>query len=480
MDPLDFVAVAARARAFLEAACTALDVPGRDRSDATHPLDILRMHNLEEGATWDSIIAYREESGLPRLSPRTLRNRQNEAITLLLEWASRSGDDAQAVEAQSDAATISPSHEPRSLSWRLATILALALGLLALTLVLALRSSGSTALLTGADRQFLGKSLSARLVDPHKGETLLWRFTSPSKLPPLEGEYQQATISENGGRQYLYLGSGRGGADHTTVLKWDPQAREIRWKHQLDPPLKERWTHEGVLHEPMARVHYMVRWLSAGVSPEKETPSIVAVLWSRYSPTFVYFLDRDTGHEIGHYVHPGQLFRPIILDLDSDGRGETLLGGVDNPQESAVFVILKGSQGASAASDVLWNESGVEGASTRILFPDVPKLRTALGDPHWRVFGVTPEHYNANDHCLHLSVGNPAKGQSVYLADVYFEGSAVDSVQVRFTEGQQKLWASVGLGLTEAQDLIKPGIKILQSNAGPQTRVPSDLANTRP
>jgi hypothetical protein len=90
------------------------------------------------------------------------------------------------------------------------------------------------------------------------------------------------------------------------------------------------------------------------------------------------------------------------------------------------------------------------------------------------VFGVIPEHFNANDHCLHLSVGNPAKKQSVYLADVYFKGSRVDSVQVRFTEGQQKLWASVGLSLTDAHDLIEPGIKILQSAQEARNENPED------
>jgi hypothetical protein len=87
MDPLDFQAVAATAHEFLSEACATLDIDGRDRMRLSHPLDILRMHNLEEGATRDSIIAFRERNGLPRLSPRTLRNRQNGAVSLLLDNA---------------------------------------------------------------------------------------------------------------------------------------------------------------------------------------------------------------------------------------------------------------------------------------------------------------------------------------------------------------------------------------------------------
>lgn len=465
MEPLDFVAVATRARAFLVEACSELDVPGRDRRDATHPLDILRMHNLEEGATWDSIIAYREENGLPRLSPRTLRNRQNEAITLLLEWAGRPRDKEQAVEAQGDAAAASANERSKMFSWRRATLTAVALGVSVLVLVLALRGSGGSTsqLLNGADRQFLGKSFSARLVEPHKDEPWLWRFASPSELPPLDGEYQQATITERDKRQYVYLGSGTGGTDHTTVLKWDPVARKILWKHQLHPPVEERWTHKGVLREPMDGVRYLVRWLVAGASPGRETSSIVAVLWSRYSPTFVYFLDRDSGVEIGHYVHPGALYRPIVVDIDGDGRGEVILGGVDNARENPDFVILRNPRGSCSASDVLWNEGGQEGAEARILFPDVPELRAKMELQHCYVFGVTTEHFNRKDRCLHLSIGTRAGNRSLYLADVYCAACRIDSVRIRFAEVHQKLWASVGMSLNEARSRIESGTKVLQS-----------------
>lgn len=462
MDPMDFLAVAATARAFLIGACTALDISGRDRSDASHPLDILCMHNLEEGATWDSIIAFREETGLPRLSPRTLRNRQNEAVTLLLEWASKPLDQRAHVGESAAPAerVLGPS---RKLSPRLAIVVVLSASILAAILVVALRSSSDSILLTGADRQFLGCSLTARLVEPGESEPQLWEFMNPDELPSIDGEYHQATITEEGKRQYVYLGSAKGGADHTTVLKWDPAQRKILWKHRLNPPIDERWTHEGVLREPMDRVVYEIRWLAAGVSPGRETRSIAVVLWSRYSPTFVYLLDRESGEELGRYVHPGVIFSPIVVDLDGDGRGEYVMGGVDNSREMPAFVILKDSGRSSAASDVLWNEEGTEGAHTRILFPDVPELRTKLQYPHEYVFDVTPEHFNSKTGCFHLGVGSAAKKQSIYLADVYFTAGAVDSVRVRFAECHVKLWSSFGMSLEQARALIEPKIEVLRS-----------------
>lgn len=93
------------------------------------------------------------------------------------------------------------------------------------------------------------------------------RALALSELDPLVGEYQQATIIERDNRQFVYLGSGTGGADHTTVLNWDPTERKILWNHQLNSPVEERWTHKGVLRKPMNGVRYLVRWPVAGTSP---------------------------------------------------------------------------------------------------------------------------------------------------------------------------------------------------------------------
>jgi len=481
LDPVNYQSVAAVARRLLLAACDELDDPERDRSDQSHPLDIFRQHHFEEGATWDSILAYRREHGLPLLSARTLRNRQNTAIQLLLDWAARPSPSPQKpVPAQSEAETTGfpapvgsagappdPAPPPppsirRPLFRRRLVVLGSVALMLGLLLLVASHPSGQPELLEGANRALLGRSLSAFLHPPPK-ETSLWRFLDPDELPPIDGEYSSATIVEEEGYQFVYLGTSRSGSDATRVIKWDPRRHRILWSRSFDPPLQERFTHAGVLHEPVTREKYMVRWLASGVAPERETRGILAVLWSRYSPTFVYEIDRRDGHEWGHYVHPGQLFTPRVTDLDGDHRGEYLLGGIDNPQERPVLVILNQLEGTTAASDVLWNTGGREGARARILLATHPQLRLSMGIGHWvdMIYQEIPDL--AATGRLTTGVGNRSKHGMAYYATLLIDHGRIDGVDIHFTEFQGNLWARVGMSLDEAKRYIEARTTVLQS-----------------
>ncbi len=452
MDPLDFEAVARRGREFLRDAVTEIDARGGHSPDRLHPLDVFEMHVLEPGATWESIQAYRDEQGLPAVSLRTLRNRQQEAVGYLLEWAATaSGVSEETVPgSESDA----PDRPRRS---RLLVPIA-ALLVLSAVAIAGLPGFRTRPVLEGAERVHLGRHLCAH-DEACTRHTPLQRFVDPRRLPPIDGSYVAATIVEEPAGQFVYLGTGKEGDDHTTVIKWDPRDGDVVWSTELEPPVDERFTHEGVREVDMGSDVYGVRWMAGG-APHRTDDEILVVLWGRYSPNFVHQLDTEHGTESGRYVHAGHVFAPVAHDLDGNGDAEYLLGATDNPDSSAVIIVLDEIEGARAASNVSWNESRAEGALARVLVPEHGPLMRALQHLHWYCFRFQRAEFDRGHSRLVAALGSPGRFEAVGYVQVEMLDGRVVGVGYSFADGQDQLWSEVGMTLEEAERFLERSTRV--------------------
>ena len=362
-----------RIRALLEQGYADL-APAHPSTDAVlSGLEVVRIH-LMEGHSWDAITAERMEAGHP-VSARTLRTRQREGLQAILEWAA-DGSPA-AAEAGPDPRP-APGHRARQ---RL--LVGAALATVALLVIWILwPPTPPPPPPSPADE--LAPHHVGRMVALAEGAHVL-----PPPLPPVELPYPEArlvramVVPDGDDRFALVLTTRPSDRDPPFTALWDPVDRTERWRHRLEIDPEEVRTHATLPDS----VHAFAFWpghLYYGSWASNLGDRIALTHFQANSPCLTTILRLADGVEVGRYVHPGRLEYGRVLDLEADGSPEMLLAGPDNALNRPVLVVLDPTDVQGAASTVQWNDAG-EGASARVLLPDVPAFRRAVDAPRLHV-----------------------------------------------------------------------------------------------
>lgn len=401
------------------------------------PLEVVRCHVLDR-QPWPSLEAQLLEEGRP-VSRGTLIRRQHEFLPAMQEWAK--GEHASAADApEVVAATIDPSEThapidaslgPASVSVPAAEVASAArrplLRLRDLAGVAILLAVGSAVMwIAGAGRHnpSLAEQAIVRPIPPkYLGRTVEGSYESggmlpapypPFELPNLEGDRVRCMILEPEiGQPRLLLTYRSAESGLVRVCSWDPLRREMLWESEFDPPVEERMTHatleEAVYHESF----FPSRMFYEGVGCDLGEWFVVYLI-QKYSPMYALFVRMDDGTIDGYYVHPGSATAGRVFDLDGDGRGELVMVGQDNALNLPALAVLQPGAWKGAASTVMWNVSGEEGAYRRVLLPDWPSARERLHAPRLEMLELTESDFDPATGVLTAGVGN--SGSKLYHA----------------------------------------------------------------
>lgn len=402
--PVTLEGMAEAALDFCGAAVADLESSFPSREGHVSPLEVFRLHVLDR-RPWPSIQAMFEEEGRPH-ARGTLIRRQRALLPFILDWAR---------EGEFTAADPPPSSSSAAATWRWA----LGVALLAVVVAAALWWPAGH----GADETAVA-STDGYLVPDHlrgvripgylaSGDTLPSAYP-PLRLPAVGGERLVALVIEDEpGAPRMLLSWNDVESPGPFFGLFDPQAGRMLWQTQFVPPAEERRTHTGVGAEVLTESYWTGNLFHAG--PEGDLGTyVVATMTQKYSPAFVGFLDLELGEFVGHYVHPGHVNKGIVYDFDQDGRCEMVLGGQDNAVNRACLVALRPGPGTSAASTVMWNGPGHEGALRRVLLPAWPDAQVALHSPRLEVHQIVATDVDYASRILTVAAGS--HGESVYHA----------------------------------------------------------------
>lgn len=365
-------------------------------------MEVFRLHVLEQ-IPWPALEAQLAEEGRPA-SRQTLIRRQREALPLVLQWAAE--PEAVSIPAEDDS-PLAPKEESTSPRRRPG----LMIGTCAVLIVAFLAVSGYFP--SGGT----GETEQSSVVQPIES-VLVGRQIDVAGMEKLPAPYPDYAIPDCGGPVTLAMvfrvepdqvrvlyGYPRSGDPSARLRLTDPADETTKWDLGFDPPPEQRRTHAGVGDEVVHQSYEPWQLFHAG--PEGNLGSyVVMVAKQHWSPTFIAFVDIETGAVVGHYVHPGILPRGLVVDVNDDGRQDIVLGGCDNAVDRPVVLALEPGPWVGAASTVQWNESGQEGALARVLLPDVDEARRALRNPR---LAVSPFHevhsFDSGARVLRVGVG---------------------------------------------------------------------------
>lgn len=375
-------------------------------------LEVFELHVLE-GQPWPSILAMLEEQGRPH-ARGTLIRRQHELLPYLLFWTRGETDGARVPVTPAPPVESAP---PPKRRWT-----RVALGIASLVIVVAMlalvpwpqwfANEGST---VDAPTYLLAADLRGRRIPGslESGGTLEPPWPA-LELPAVEGHRLVAmALEEEPGDPEILIASQNRADPAPRICRWNPRTRETVWSSTFHPPAQERLTHGGVGPEVLDQSSWVANMFHAG--HEGDLGKVVAlIVIQKYSPTFVVFMDIDTGQVNGYYVHPGHINSGLVYDVDDDGHCELVLGGQDNSVNRPVLVALSPFTGRRAASTVAWNESRSEGALCRLLLPAWPEAERAIGSRRLSVVEISQDDFVPATRVLSLAIGSG--GQLLYHA----------------------------------------------------------------
>lgn len=378
------------------------------------PLEVFQLHVLE-AQPWPSLQAMLTEQGRPH-ARGTLIRRQQEFLPYILQWA-REPERGPAAHAARVSAKPASTRFAQRTGWRVMG--ALGVVLLASTIlgVATTRPEWMHRAGAAADGPLcvVPEALQGIRIHPQlQSGGFLPAPYPPLPLPRVDGDRLFALVLEDEPGNPLLLLSWKvydDAAPHFAL--WNPQTREMLWENRFLPPPQERLTHATVGPEVMTEGYW-----TAGMYHRGRDGTlggfVAAVLHQKYSPTFVVFIDVDHGAVEGYYVHPGQLAAGLVIDIDQDATCELVLGGQDNALNRPAIVVLEPGPGRSAASTVMWNQSGAEGAKRRVFLPSWPHAQQQLAAP--RLDALEMDRVNFDTSSRILTVGVGALGRTVYHA----------------------------------------------------------------
>ena len=346
-------------RGFLEAALHALNSHTGQEATLTG-LRVVRAH-LVDGHSWDAIVTEQSERGFP-VSERTLRNRQNEALGLILKWA-EAKEDARGTR---DHDAPRPKRNPRVLA--LLSVVALTVAI-AWSLGLRTDDSGRPDPRVGTALAFAEKL--THLPAPY----------APWPLPGVDGITGAMLVVRGADLRPRLLVSVRApGEESGALVLWDPQLEHRDWTFRFEPQRAEVRMREGM--EPSTEDElYWADQMFYGNESSNLGATVAVVFAQKDAPTFVTEIDLASGREVGRYGHPGRFETGAVLDLDGDGQLELLVGGQDNVLNAPVAALLRpGNLHGNASTVGGPRGTGREDALARVILPSVPELQN-----HWQV-----------------------------------------------------------------------------------------------
>jgi hypothetical protein len=464
LDPTAHELTRQQCRLFLEAAIDELGPLHPPPVGDVSPIEILRRHVLE-GDTWDVVLAERKEQGLPRLSERTLKNRQRQGYRLIVQWTSgRPTGEEQQLDL--------PFRHTRERVMRYLPAMA---GMIVAALVvwglIELRpATGEDPVpsleqeLRGLDRRFLGRPLT--VTGPGDAVVPNLRAILPQlSLPELPRAVNRAMLlpPEDDGIPLVLLTTDSGGNGGGTAWLWHPIENRFWWKLEWQPPSEEIRTHESLV-EPIHEEAWGIRGMAYRHGEATLGDRIALVYEQRYSPTFVLFVDRHTGTPLWHYAHPGHLAWPFIVDLNLDGRPEVLLSGTDNVCNCAVLVVLDPRSDANgAASDVMWNEQG-EGALFRVRFPTLRAMERHFGVPRQSLLPLHDPDWLPEKRLLVVrsSLGATVPKRSTFLCYLYEGWNLLEEGGLQVEDNSiPALWEPAGLDFESMRDELARDVQLI-------------------
>jgi hypothetical protein len=423
--------------------------PSVDASGSTGitPLDVVRWHVLG-GEGWDSLEARLRQEGRP-LSRGTLVRRQHDFLPRLAQWA-KSAPEGPEMEARGVEGT---GNEPRG--HRRLLFLLVTAALLTATVLIALRWPAPEARSHSAPA--FGEVLKLNL-DPDRGRVLAAypEHALPQRPAPL---VYGVRVPRTDGTEALLLTARITGGKPGALLLWDPHVGRTLWDLRWTPPRDEVLMYDV---EPEARDEpYWPSRLAWG-RPELNLGRYVAVAYSQtWGPSFIVFVDLETGTEVCHYAHPGRLDEAsAILDVDGDGQAEVLFGGQDNTVNRPTVVVLKVPDSCGAASTTNLSP-GREGAFERILLTDLPEFRRAY---HVLRLGVEFSSYSwkKSNRTLLVSVGGMLTPKPVWAYKCYLDLGGDRAPRVVLGDNAEVNWKEIGEDGHAMHDSIAAGIETLR------------------
>lgn len=409
--PISPAAIADAAWRLIHEAVEALEPSFPPIPGSVNPVEVVRWHVLER-QPWLSLEAQLREEGRP-VSRGTLIRRQHEFLPYLREWAAGepAGPPSGETIPAGPRASVEALPPPRVRRMRVPLTVAAAATLLVAVGWLAvgsgeLRGSNSAA----TPRRMIPAELEGRPIRSFDSARKHALALPDLDLPEFEGPITIAMALESEpGHPRILLShrSAAGGA--APFYLWDPLARTMVWASSYWPPPEQRLTHAGVGDEVLQESYRVTEMAHAGRFGDLGRHAAL-VLTQTYSPTFVIFVDLTDGSVLGSYVHPGQFYTSIVVDLEGDGRHELVLGGTDNAVDRAVVAKLIPSPGTRAASTVQWNHSGLEQAEGRVLLPDWEEARFAVRSEQLSVPFLGEGDFDPHARTLSVGVGDGKLG----------------------------------------------------------------------
>jgi hypothetical protein len=398
-------------------------------------LEALRLQYLEGKSTKE--IVY--ENPISRSGYFELRA---SALDLLAEHAMD--------EAEADPARASDS-PPRSRTRRVWPILASSVAGILIVLVIGLRGGGHLLWpgdpLDSVPIERVGSSTLG--TEDEAAETLAYlrRERRGVRLPELGTPLSCVAIVDSPvqAKRMMAIGLDKGGPDAGGLVLWDTEREKIVWEIQWQPPTADRLTHSGVLHDHVDKEIYWPRYIVHSSPWGSLGDTLAVVYWSRYSPTFVVYVSLRDGEVEGYYVHPGALYGPLVSDLDGDGTMEVVAGGCDNALGRPDLVVLRVRQGRCAASSVLWNGEGKEGALLRVLPPDDARWCAAMQKDRMRVYDLSSHSWNPTAGRLSCPVGSQGKMVGAYYMMLTLDGRRVEETHLQMADSFRRGWDRAGV-----------------------------------
>jgi len=196
---------------------------------------------------------------------------------------------------------------------------------------------------------------------------------------------------------------------------YDPLAEQEVWKTRFEIPRESRLTHDGVGEEVLDESYRPTMAFHAGPGGDLGRYVVVAAV-QIYSPSFLLFVDKNTGQVEGWYANPSHFDAGIVIDLDGDGRQELVFGAADNAMDRAAVTALRPGAWSGSAATVKWNETGRDAALARVLLPDWAESRGISMSARLQITDLSE---SAFDHVNRtLTVGTGIQGTFFYNARV--------------------------------------------------------------
>ena len=437
-----------RCRRVLEVAVRELEPQYPPAVGDVSPIGLLRRHVLE-GDTWEVIVTHRQEEELPRLSERTLKNRQHEAYLIILRWAKQA---ALPEQAQLDL----PFHRREQLLRRAAIAgaitIALILAVWGLSHLKNTRNPSSTAHPAHLKKELLSidpRNVGIRLKLDGPGEPgypAVKEVIPNVHLPEVGSSWKFVLLlpSSEGSPPDLLLASSPNGLAESKVFLWNPLTRRFLWTLDWKPPKDEIFTHK-TLDDDVYDQAWRVSWVLYRSGGFDLGDRIALCYQQFYSPTFIIMVKRATGEVLAHYAHPGQFHQPVLADLSEDGKPEMLWPGTDNALNRPDLVVLEPNMSSGAASTCMWNHRG-EGALFRVLLPAVPPLQQFFEDPRLDAHLEPRSSWSAEKTMLNLRTTGGGDGKErAYMVHLLHGCERMKGHTIVLDDHTDKVWTRLKL-----------------------------------